>query len=178
MFVYLFVHMRLLEHSVCGRGGLRAYTGKPLHPLCVLISVHTPEHAFISVCTHVCVFCFSASFPSSEETPMVSMYCRASVYLHSPDSRPAVCQMSRMYVSYVKMCISYLCACVFVCVYKLKPIHLFPPWSACLRYGDTSVAPGSADVGANAARLFTLNHVSSRQTPCCRCSYGLVSSIY
>lgn len=102
---------------------------------------------------------------------MLSAYCRASIYLHSPDTRPAACQMSLVYVSYVKMCVR-----------ELKPVHLFPLRSACLRHRDTSVAPGSADVGANAARLFTLNHVGTLQTPCCHCccccSYGLVSSSY
>lgn len=88
-----------------------------------------------------------------------------------PDTRPAACQMSFVRVSYVKMRISHSCVC------KLKPVHLLPLWSACLRYRDTSVAPGSADVGANAARLFTLNHVGTLQTPCC-CSYGLASSSY
>lgn len=104
---------------------------------------------------------------------MISTYCRASIYLHSPDTPPAACQMSRMYVSYVRMCISHLCVC------KLEPVDLFPLWPACLRYRDTSVAPGSADVGANVARLFTLNHAGTLQTSCCCCcSYGLVSSSY
>lgn len=62
-----------------------------------------------------------------------------------------------------------------VCV--SKPIHLFPLWSACVRYGDISVAPGSADVAANASGLFFPNHAGSHQTPYC-CSYGLVSSRY
>lgn len=64
-----------------------------------------------------------------------------------------------------------------VCVYEPQLAHLFPPCSTCLRYRDTSVAPGSADVGANAARLFSLNHAGTLQTPCCCCccSYGLVS---
>lgn len=147
---------------------LGRYTVKPSHALCVLITLLTNWCTCVNVvCSGVC-----ASFSSLNETPTVSMFCRASIYLHSPDTPPAACQMSHMYVSYAKMCFSHSCVC------KPKPIYLFSLRPACLRYRDTSVACGVADVGAIAARLFTLNHVGTLQTPCCCCSYGLVSSSY
>lgn len=102
-------------------------------------------------------------------------YCRGSIYLSGPDSCPAVCQMSRMYVPCARTCPAHTHTHTPVCV--SKPIHLFPLWSACVRYGDISVAPGSADVAANASGLFFPNHAGSHQTPYC-CSYGLVSSRY
>lgn len=79
----------------------------------------------------------------------------------------------------LRVCVLLSPACVCVCAYADCSAFI------CFLYGrpafdmeDASVAPGSADVCTNAARMFTLNHAGSRQVPCCRCSYGLVSSCY
>lgn len=81
----------------------------------VLENLHTSHMLHECVCTpcaHNSVFL--SSFSSLEETSMFSANCRASIYLHSPDTRPAVCQMSRACVSYVRMCISHI---LHVCVW-------------------------------------------------------------
>ena len=103
--VLIWAYVFMKEH--CRKGGLRACTEKPLYPLCVCVCARTHTGACFHIWLCTCLFCFSVSFLSSEETPMFSTYCRASIYLHSPDSHPAVCQMSRTHVSYVKLCISY-----------------------------------------------------------------------
>lgn len=43
---------------------------------------------------------------------------RGSIYQHSPDTPPAVCPMTGMYVSYVKISHLYVC--------KLNPVYLVP----------------------------------------------------
>lgn len=70
----------------------------------------------------------------------------------SPDTCPSACQMNHV----CAFCVFHTLQCVSVCT--LRPVHLLPVWSACFQYGDTSVALGPADVCANAARMFTLNH--------------------
>lgn len=116
-----------------------------------------------ALCVDTC-FSFAAGFLPSEETPLFSTYCRANIYLFNPDT----C-----------LCVKWT-TCVFCIFYFLVPksVHLLPVWLAHFWCGDTSVALGLADVCANAARMFTLNHVGSRQTPCCCRSYGLVLSCY
>lgn len=157
------------EKKKCNRGGLRVVLGN--------ITVYV--HSLMCAGTHtLCVstfLSFAAGFLSSQETPLFSTYCRANIYLFSPDTRPAVCQMNHVCVFYGSVC------------FTLVSVYLGADWSAfiCFLYGrpvsdmgDTSVAPGLADVCASAARMFTLNHVGSRQTPCCCRGYGLVPSRY
>lgn len=163
--------------SLCGRGCLKAaYSGKPLHTLCLCVVI-VCRHLYWSLCSylgaHLCILCFSAVFSSSEETPF---RVQQDKHLSAQPWHSSSCVWNEPHV-----CV--LCENVHftpVCAHKLKPVYRFPLWPACLWYQDTSVARGLADVGANAARLFTLNHVGTLQTPCCCCccSYGLVSSSY
>lgn len=83
---------------------------------CVCVC-RTVKHVFMSVCKsrHLMFQCKVFILRGS-------IYYRASIYVHSPDTPQAVCQMSCAYVSYVKMCISHVCVCVL------------PLWLACLWY--------------------------------------------
>lgn len=132
---------------------------------------HTLVH-MLSLRTHVCVLLSHWGNFTVAENTYISYVLQGKHLSAQPDTCPAVSNEPHMCIVGENVHFTLVSLCV-----ELTVLHLFPLRSACLQYGDTSVAPGSADVGVNAARLFTLNHAGTHQTPRC-CSYGLVSSSY
>lgn len=163
--------MRLLWEEVVWR----QYTNTPSRILGVLMCpcfhmnthththTHTYKQAYITAYISA-FFCFSARFTSSEEIPLFSPYCRASIYQCSPDSQLCVKWVSC--VNFAREIHTQHCpVCVYVC-------------GACLWHEGTSVAPDRQMLVLMPHDCSLLIAGVSGHILCCCSSYGLVSSSY